>query len=362
VLKENTTDVYRRIVAAAVLAPSAENVQPWQFVVRDDALTVLLDRTRTLASDIGDMLSLTAVGTCIENAVIAATSLGFSSSVDYLADDVRSGGSSTATPIARIRFSEGATLDPLADSIELRCTSRRLEERPLEESLLNELEESCRVVPSVHAHWVDRERLGQFAELIGIGNRIRFEHEPFHEELYRNLRFTAAEAERTRDGLDVATLQLPAALAWLLSALRTWRRMKIFNALFGFSRTAAKQTAKEVRCSGAVGFLTIPTSDTKAYVEGGRAVERIWLSATRLGLGFHPTASLPVFLAYARTGAHRQLPRHEQVIADMAERFQRMYPDLADRTVQMAFRIGYVREMPAARSLRRKVEDVLRFE
>jgi hypothetical protein len=197
---------------------------------------------------------------------------------------------------------------------------------------------------------------------VGIGNQIRFEYEHFHDELYRNLRFTVAEAERTRDGLDVATLQLPAALTWLLSALRTWRRMKLFNTFFGFSRTAAKQTAQEVRNSGAVGFLTVPTPDPQAYVEGGRALERIWLTATRLGLAFHPTASLPVFLAYARTGAHQQLPRHEQVIADMARQFNSLYPDVTGRTVQMVFRIGCTSQPPAVRSLRRHVEDVLRFE
>jgi hypothetical protein len=237
-----------------------------------------------------------------------------------------------------------------------------MDDRPVEKSQLNELEESCRSFPGVRVHWVDRERLFQFARLVGIGNQIRFEYEPFHDELYKNLRLTKEEAERTRDGLDVATLQLPAALTWLLSALRTWRRMKLFNTFFGFSRTAAKQTAQEVCNSGAIGFLTVPAPNPQDYVEGGRALERIWLTAIRLGLAFHPTASLPVFLAYARVGAHRKLPRHEQVIADMARQFNGLYPDVAGRTVQMAFRVGYTSQPPAVRSLRRSVEDVLRFE
>ena len=73
-------------------------------------------------------------------------------------------------------------------------------------------------------HWVDPSRLRPISKLIGVGNRIRFEYEPFHRELYDNLRFTAEEAERTRDGLDVATLQLSRTVAKIMLTLRTRQR------------------------------------------------------------------------------------------------------------------------------------------
>ena len=365
-LAEDRAEVYRRIVAAAVLAPSAENTQPWRFVVHDDALMVCLDRTRTLASDIDDMLSLTAIGACIENAVVAAAACGLRSSVS-LVDPVPTDKNPTSAAIAQVHFSAQVHLsvesgyEVLADCIESRCTCRRLDHRRLiEGSLLSELQQSSEGLSNVVVHWVDRRRLRQFAKLVGIGNRIRLEHQPFHQELYDNLRFTANEAARTRDGLDVATLQLPRGLTRLLSALRAWPRMKRAN-LLGFSRSVARQAAHEVRHSGAVGFLTVPGPEARAFVEGGRAMERIWLTATRLGLGFHPTASLPVFLAHARTGGRGLLPYHQRLTADMSERFYQAFPEVTGRAVQMAFRIGYVSEAPLVRSLRRKVEDVLRF-
>ena len=101
--------------------------------------------------------------------------------------------------------------------------------------------------------------------------------------------------------------------------------------------------------------------NSKQFVQGGRALERLWLTATRLGLCFHPTASLPVFLAYARAGSPQLMPRHRKLVADISKRFDRLFPVLTDRTVQMAFRVGYG-PRPPVRSLRRKIDDVLQFK
>src|SRR5689334_765724 len=121
------TDAYRRIVAAAAMAPSAENTQPWQFVADADSLTVYLDTTRTLASDIGHTLSLTAIGACIENAVIAATAEQWRAEVEYHSETLSTHLQSRRLPIALIRFREGAQRDPLADCIRSRSTRRRMD-------------------------------------------------------------------------------------------------------------------------------------------------------------------------------------------------------------------------------------------
>lgn len=353
-----TRETLCRIVEAAVLAPSAENLQPWQFLVEDDSLEVSLDRSRQLASDVDQMLGLTAIGTCIENAVVAASTEELRTDVDFLAESLPSRSTPEYLSIARLRFLDGGVPDSLAAFIESRCTSRRMDpRREVAEGILQELVQSCREFSDVTVHWVDAERLREFAELVGIGNRIRFEHRPFHEELYGSLRFTEGEVRRTRDGLDVATLQLPFGVANIMHVLRTWPRMKWAN-LVGFSRGVGRQATQEVIRSGAVGFLTVPAAELRYFVHGGRVLERLWLTATRLGICFHPTASLPVFLAHARTGGGQLLPEHRQTAEAMSERFYRLFPSLAGRTIQMAFRIGYGPE-PPARTLRRPLNGVL---
>jgi hypothetical protein len=231
--------------------------------------------------------------------------------------------------------------------------------RAIAQESLAQLSASMDQFESVKIDWlIDPSAIGEIAALVGQGNRMRFEYEPFHGELYQHLRFSAAEARSTGDGLDVATLQLPFGVARILFFLRRWSRMRLANRV-GFSRSVAFQAAQEVRSSSAVGVLSVDAPDAREFVVGGRAFERLWLTATSLGLALHPTASLPVFLAYAeRSDLGQLLPRHARTARTMADRFYRLCPSLRGRVVQMAFRLGYATP-PDTRSLRRPVRAVL---
>ena len=348
-----------RLVEAATLAPSAENLQPWRFDIEDDSITVALDLSRQLPSDQGDMLGLTSIGACIENAVIAGSAEGLRAKVQLVADSFRNRSGEAIWPIARLALIDGGRHDLLAEYLASRCTSRRMEPRRVSEQVLHELGQSCADFSGVDVYWVRSEQLQEFAYLVGLGNRIRFEHRAFHQELFQSLRFSKEDAERTRDGLDVATLQLPWGAMSIMNSLRTWPRMKLAN-LFGFSRGVARQATQEVLRSGAVGILAVADAEAGRLVHGGRALERLWLTATRLGLCFHPTASLPVFLAHGRAGGRQLLPRHAGVVRNISERFSRLYPMLDGNVVQMAFRVGFGPK-PPVRSLRKPSTAVATF-
>jgi hypothetical protein len=368
-LHDNKVALQERIVAAAVLAPSAENVQPWHFRSNGDELQLCLDRDRMLASDVDQMLAFTGLGASLENAVIAARELGFEPDVtiEKLSSSslrpAHTQGRDRFLPVATLSFDRPGAPDSLFASIESRCTCRRMDgRRPVGREPLARMAASTDQFPSVRLDWLTERRIiGDVAKLVGLGNRIRFEHEPFHRELYDNLRFTNDEVKRTRDGLDLETLQLPIGVASVMSVLRKWLRMRMANQ-FGFSRGVARQAAKEVRCSGAVGLLSVDRANVDSFVAGGRALQRIWLTATSLGLGLHPTASLPVFLAYTeRTDMSQLQPPHAQMAGAMRDRFFHLFPSLRGRTVQMTFRVGHAWP-PAVRSLRRPVSAVLNFE
>lgn len=129
--------------------------------------------------------------------------------------------------------------------------------------------------------------------------------------------------------------------------------------LLGFSRGVARQAAAEVCASGAIGILTVDEPTKANFLSGGRQFERLWLSATAAGIGLHPAASLAVFLAYAERTDGRGLPaKHWRMAQAMKQEFDRLYPQLQGRTVQMVFRVGYA-DAPAVRSLRRPAQDVL---
>ena len=112
-IADNLVDVHRAVVAAAVLAPSAENVQPWQFASDGSRLTLFLDRERMMASDVDWMLALTGLGACLENAVIAAREAGFEPEVTLAHDVSPQDDDERLLPVATLEFVEAGTNDRL---------------------------------------------------------------------------------------------------------------------------------------------------------------------------------------------------------------------------------------------------------
>jgi hypothetical protein len=352
-------ECWRRLAAAASLAPSAENTQPWRFIADGQRLVICLDKSRTLRSDVDGMLDLTSVGACLENAVVAARHAGFEPRVGYFPEVQGRDDQSELWPAAELALTPGGDDDPLFDVLGDRCTCRRMDgRRPVEQSHLARLAAAASPFENVRLDWiVGRPAMRRLAKLVGLGNRLRFEHEPFHAEFYQNMRFSRDEAQHTRDGLDAATLQLPAGVGGVLRFMRIWRRTRLAN-IFGYSRVVGRQAYRETLASGALGVLSVDDSSPEAFLDGGRALERVWLTATAHGLGLHPAASVAVFLAYARrTDGTRLLPSHRRMVRHMHEAFDAQAPHLGGRTVQMVFRLGYA-ERPQVRSLRRDIVDV----
>ena len=354
------------IIHAATLAPSADNNQPWLFSVENNRLLVFADHSRALSSDVEGMFDWMSLGAAMENACIASRHFGWQPIVTYPAkgDAV----TSSTSPAAAIDFERGGRPDPLFAWLEQRCTCRRAySRRPLEDPLLARLARAAaEVSPEIQVDWAaDRSQLRKLAMFIAAGDRIRLEHRPFHAELYRQLRLTEAEVQRTRDGLDVRTLELPPGGAMLLRALRSWRRTKALNRL-GLSRLLSLTSAAAVWRSGAVGALSVRQATPAAFLEAGRALERLWLTSAAVGLALQPLGSLPIFLRHSQRDSSRTTTtpsmglsqEHHRRVSRLAGGLSATLPAIGDRVLVMLFRLGYA-PSPRWRSLRRPASDVL---
>lgn len=348
------------LIHAATLAPSPDNNQPWQFeLLSDGELLLLHDRTRALPSDVNDMFSMIALGAALENLCLAAGRRGWRALVHHPADfgpDAEG-----REVVAVVRFAEGGTLDPLADFIQQRVTCRKPYSRqPVEETFLREMEASIADHPALRLHWIsDRPRIRKLAWLVAAADRIRFEHESFHAELYRQLRFTPKEAEETRDGLDVRCLELPPGGATVLSWLREWPRMRRLNRL-GLSRLMSLASAVQVWRTGTVGLLSTAEVSPMRYLSGGRALQRVWLTSSKLGLSFHPLGSLPIYrarLAIPRAGEHAT--NHPDLLKVLNQRIDLLFPRAVGKGIVMLFRLGQS-TTPSIHSIRLSLADEFR--
>lgn len=340
----------------ALRAPSAENIQPWLVDRYEHQFVVRHNRSKQMPSDPGGMLDYTGLGALVESIRLAVSEAERSASV-HLLDPNDS--ADPAPPVARIGLKPGGQPDPLARLLATRCTRRRMNaKRAVPDGARSEVTAAARR-PGARVDWVAEESLKEVAALVGDATRLRFEHREYHQEFYANLRHTPEEARRTRDGLDVATLQLPPGVAGVMRFFRRWGRTQFGNAL-GYSSSIGGHAAKEVRCSGAVGVLSVEEPTVLGFLEGGRSFLLAWLTAEQLGLAFHPVAGLTVFAGHAERGGDASMPTKIRGEADrIATRFRQLCPAIAGRVPQMMFRLGYG-PRPNAPSLRLEPERVVR--
>jgi hypothetical protein len=111
--------------------------------------------------------------------------------------------------------------------------------------------------------------------------------------------------------------------------------------------------------SAAIALLSMPGSRPEDFALGGRAMERIWLIATRRGLAFQPITGITFLLLRLRMDGGEGLSRaHRALLERLAPEFYALYPEAAAGSPIMLFRVGTA-PPPSGRSPRLAVDQVL---
>ena len=194
--------------------------------------------------------------------------------------------------------------------------------------------------------------LDRVAELCGAAERLRFLNATCHHELFtKEVRWTAEEAHRTRDGLDLATFEMgPAEVLGMqvasdpsaIALIRSWNAGRAFADLSG----------PAIRSSSAVVCVSMPRMDRENALLAGRAMERVWLRATALGLAVHPI-SAPILLALMADSPVFDATEREQ-IAHCAAGIRELFAT-DDRSPAFLLRI-FRAPAPSQRSLRLPID------
>ena len=113
------------------------------------------------------------------------------------------------------------------------------------------------------------------AALVVAGNSAQLDDPAFVAELRHWVRFNAAAADATGDGLFSAASGQPAVPTWLGEAL--------FSRILSKDGDNARYIA-QLRSSGGVAVFTGARADPVSWVAVGRAFQRFALTATALGI------------------------------------------------------------------------------
>jgi nitroreductase len=352
-------DEVRLLVRHGILAPSGGNCQPWRFVFRGGQLYCHhdLERSRSFL-DFESIGAHLALGAVVENISLAASAGGLGMTLDLFPDP---DDPLLVCVLSFHRSGESHDVPDLVESVPMRVTNRKLGKRvPLGKEHAASLECSAGTVGARLQLLTAHDGLEEIASILGVGDRLRFLSKVMHAEMMAELRWTREEVESTRDGLDVVTLELSRADLAAMSVISSWSAMKALG-MIGGGAALEKASKKLVAAASAVGLVTYEGTSPVSWFQGGRAMQRVWLRATALGLEFQPMAAITGLFARLEKGGEGLSQKEESILRGLRARYRSLFDLPPDTAEAMLFRLA-VADPPSARSLRRRVEDVLVFE
>lgn len=335
-----------QILDLARWAPSGDNSQPWRFEVVDENHFVIHghDTRDHSVYDLDGRPSQISLGALIETVSIAASAHGMVSQTN------RRLGLPESRPTFDVALLQQNHLppSPLLSAIPERSVQRRpFCTRPLTPDELQALEAA--VGPDHQVRWFSgwSERL-RWARLLWMTAGLRLRLPEAFEEHKRAIQWHARfSPDRLPDqalGVDKLTI------AMMRRAMTSWDRVNFLNTWLGATVAPRIQMdlIPSLACAAHVAILSRrPLSTTDDYVAAGRAVQRFWLTATRLRLMHQPAVTPLVFRRYVREGraftSHQPIARIAHRLADRVDHL------LADQTSSTAW-LGRVGEGMPARS------------
>jgi hypothetical protein len=156
------------------------------------------------------------------------------------------------------------------------------------------------------------------------------------------IRFSDEEALQSRDGFPLKNLEAGRAGEVFLQMTRSWSTMRIFNRL-GISRVVPLIAYQGIMSASLVGLLKCPDTRLENLIKGGRALERLWLTATRMGLSFQPMTAITLFWMRWRMNQLDELDKKQAcMLQSLWKTYQEIFevaPNSREGHV-MLFRIG----------------------
>jgi hypothetical protein len=347
-----------KILELARWAPSGDNTQPWRFEIVDDMGLVVhgFDTREHCVYDLDGHASQLALGCLLETITIAASGSGFRTEIS------RRGEMSETQPTFDVRFfAAEITPDPLLPFITERCVQRRsMLARQLRAEEKSALEYA--VAPYYKVIWKEsRAEKWQSAGLMYANAKIRLtspEAYRVHRAIIEwNAQFSETMVPDQAVGLDRLTLKL---MRW---AMQSWTRIDILNRYFMGTVMPRVQLdlIPGLACAAHFGLVASAKAESvDDYVAAGRAVQRFWLTATRLGLQLQPEMTPVIFSRYIRSGcAFTTSPTPLELAKQLAGRFiEFLGQENAPRTVFLG-RLG-AGPAASARSTRMPLQRLMK--
>lgn len=349
------------ILDLARWAPSGDNTQPWRFEVIDDHHFVVhaFDTRDHCVYDLDGHPSQIALGALLETLAIAASAHSLRAAFSRNPD---SPDTHPQYSVELVRDQQ-VSPDPLLPFVKQRSVQRRpLRTTPLTASQKQALQDAVGKLYSVR--WFEGgPQRWRLAALMFANAKLRLTL-PEAYTVHRNIiewqaRFSEDRVPDQALGLDAMTLKL---MRWVMVS---WQRVRFFNTWLAGHLTPRIEMDLLPGLFCAAHFALCANKAPESvddYVAAGRALQRFWLTATRLGLQLQPEMTPVIFSRYVRNGIEfSRMPGATETAAGLGKRLAEILQDMPVSQVAFLGRIGNGKA-PNSRSLRLPVERLRRSE
>ena len=348
----------QEILKRGILAPSADNLQPWLFQIQGDVVDFHIDKDRAkYFCDEGLLIPYLSAGAVLQNIRVSASQLGISLSITHFPN------SSDAYWFARVRFSAGRSqLHPHFEALSSRETNRRFYQAggAIRESSLNKIADAIQYDSGFKLAWLRRtdDQFGELSKIIGDADQIRFEAQRLHHDLMEVMRFSEKESIENKDGLDIKSLEAGPCGSVMFRMMKSWETTRLLNGI-GLSRSFNYYARAQMRSSQAAGVILAPDWSRESFVRGGEAMQKIWHEATLEGLAMQPMEALPIFMvSLNQTGGKDFTAGQKKKLQILKEKFYSLFGIQDKNGIILFFRVGIAKK-PSARSKRRPLESFI---
>lgn len=352
-----SSDILLKILDAARWAPSGDNTQPWRFEIVSDSHVAIhgFDTRQHVLYDFDGHASQMAHGALLETLRLAATRFGLAAEWSIRPE------CPDGAPIYDVALQpSGLPEDPLARCIESRSVQRRaMRTTPLrpgdKESLI------AAVGPGYTLQFFEsfKDRLS-VARLLWRNAGIRLtcpEAYPVHRDIIEwNARYSADRIPDQAVGVDPATAKL---MRWVM---QSWKRVEFFNRFLGGTIIPRVQLDFVPALACAAHLLMKPVRQPvtlEDHVRVGIALQRLWLTASALGLHLQPEMTPVIFRWYVQAGRQFSvLPEINRQTAELVASFEGVAKANRQDCFSFMCRVGHSRE-PSSRSIRQAAEALI---
>lgn len=351
--------VIHDVLELARWAPSGDNTQPWRFEIRSDTRARIhgFDTREQCVYDLDGCASRLAHGALLENIALAATRFGMRA-VDAIESEEPSG--RIVYDVALHPAQADEPEDPLVACIEPRSVQRRaMSTTPLSVAQRAALEAA---VVGFDVHWMsalpDRWRM---AALNARNAHIRL---TIPEAFAVHASVIEWHAQTSEDRMPDASLGAgPLLLTTMRFAMQSFERLDRLNRLAGGTLLPrlALDLVPGIACAAHFALIAREEPrDTRDHVHAGRAMQRFWLTATRIGLQMQPSYTPLVFARYARENVvFTRSTRAQRTAREVARRLDDILGVENARKAVFLGRLGARRPGPHARSTRLPLDRLI---